>query len=140
VARIDVQLAALTIMSPSELQIEWERAYGTPAPRLSPDLLRRGIGYRLQEKAGQPLPASALRQLRPRGVADQAAARPTVTLRAGAQLVRTWHGRTISVSVEDEGFLFEGRRYASLTSIAREVTGAAWSGPRFFGLTRKAAA
>ncbi|MEK7414565.1 MAG: DUF2924 domain-containing protein [Planctomycetota bacterium] len=138
-ARIDAQLAALTIMSPIELQTEWARVYDTPAPRLSPDLLRRGIGYRLQEKAGQPLTASALRQLRPRGVADHAAARPTVTLRAGAQLVRTWHGRTISVSVEDDGFLFEGRRYSSLTSIAREVTGAAWSGPRFFGLTGKAA-
>lgn len=139
-ARIDVQLAALMIMSPTELQSEWARVYDSPAPRLSPDLLRRGIGYRLQEKTGQPLPASALRQLRPQGVTEHAAARPAVTLRTGAQLVRTWHGRTISVSVEDHGFLFEGRRYASLTSIAREVTGAAWSGPRFFGLTGKAAA
>lgn len=49
--------------------------------------------------------------------------------------MRTWHGRTINVSVEEDGFLFEGRRYASLTRIARVVTGAAWSGPRFFGLT-----
>lgn len=138
--RIEAQLVALTSMSPTELQIQWVKVYGAPAPRLAPDLLRRGIGYRLQEQAGKPLPASALRQLRPRSTTDQARARPMVTLRSGAQLLRTWHGRTISVSVEDDGFLFEGRRYSSLTSIAREITGAAWSGPRFFGLTGKAAA
>jgi hypothetical protein len=138
--RIEAQLAALTSMSPTELQIQWVKVYGAPAPRLAPDLLRRGIGYRLQEQAGKPLAVSALRQLRPRDDSEQTAGRPAVTLRAGTQLVRTWHGRTISVSVEDHGFLFEGCRYASLTSIAREITGTAWSGPRFFGLTRKGAA
>ncbi len=136
-ARIDNRLAALATMSPTQLREEWQRVHGSDAPRLSHEFLRHGIGYRLQEQAGKPLAASALRQLRPPSGAAPAPVREAINLRAGTQLVRTWHGRTISVSVEEQGILFEGRRYASLTSIAREVTGAAWSGPRFFGLTGK---
>jgi hypothetical protein len=48
--------------------------------------------------------------------------------------LRTWNGRSVSVLVTGSGFEFEDREYRSLSSIAREVTGAAWSGPRFFGL------
>jgi hypothetical protein len=132
-ARLAQQLAALAAMSPAQLRDVWQRIQGAEAPRLSPELLRLGIGYRLQEQAGKGLSTSAARQLRPGN--EKGPTRAPVPLRAGTQLVRTWHGRTISVSVEEDGFLFEGRHYASLTRIAREVTGAAWSGPRFFGLT-----
>jgi hypothetical protein len=53
--------------------------------------------------------------------------------------VREWHGRTHTVSVIDEGFEFQGKSYRSLTEIARRITGAQWSGPRFFGLTKRSA-
>ena len=56
---------------------------------------------------------------------------------AGARLVREWNGRTHTVTVEDEGFSYAGRDYRSLSAIAREITGARWSGPRFFGLAIK---
>ena len=50
---------------------------------------------------------------------------------------RKWHGRTHTVLVlADGGLEHEGRRYASLTRLARAITGAHWSGPRFFGLRR----
>lgn len=137
-ARIDAQLAALATMTSVQLREAWQQAYGADAPRLSPELLRHGIAYRLQEQAGKPLSAAALRQLRPQ-LNGAPAPRP-VTLSAGTQLVRTWHGRTISVMVEHDGYRYDGRRYTSLTGIAREVTGAAWSGPRFFGLTQRRAA
>ncbi|PTQ13328.1 hypothetical protein CLG96_04300 [Sphingomonas oleivorans] len=133
--RLDARLAALAMLSPAQLRDEWARLYESAAPRLSPDLLKLGIAYRLQDQAGKGLAASALRQLRSGG-APPPPAREPVTLRPGTELVRTWHGRTLRVSVEDKGFRFEGRRYASLTAIAREITGAAWSGPRFFGLTK----
>jgi Protein of unknown function (DUF2924) len=55
-------------------------------------------------------------------------------LKPGARLVREWRGRTHTVMALDDGFEFEGRLYRSLTQIAREITGAHWSGPRFFGL------
>jgi len=48
--------------------------------------------------------------------------------------VRQWHGQIYQVQVLEDGFEFEHRQYRSLTQIAREITGAAWSGPRFFGL------
>ena len=59
-----------------------------------------------------------------------------LSLRPGTRLLRTWRGRTMTVTVLDDGFLFEDRRYASLTDVAKAITGAHWSGPRFFGLTK----
>jgi hypothetical protein len=59
-----------------------------------------------------------------------------ITLKPGTRLVREWRGQTLSVLVSEDGcFDWNGKRYASLSMIAREVTGAHWSGPRFFGLT-----
>jgi hypothetical protein len=56
-------------------------------------------------------------------------------LKAGTRLVREWHGVTHSVLVQAQGFEWNGQRYPSLTIIAHKITGAHWSGPRFFGLT-----
>ncbi len=63
--------------------------------------------------------------------------RKTVTLTPGTRLIREWNGRTIAVEVRDDGFVWEDRTYRSLSEIAVLVTGAHWSGPRFFGLTRR---
>ncbi|HTE86047.1 MAG TPA: DUF2924 domain-containing protein, partial [Dehalococcoidia bacterium] len=57
----------------------------------------------------------------------------------GMRLVREWHGRTHTVVVTEDGVEYAGKAYASLTKIAQEITGAHWSGPRFFGLGRKEA-
>ncbi|MBL0115704.1 MAG: DUF2924 domain-containing protein [Sphingomonadales bacterium] len=61
----------------------------------------------------------------------------TRSLKPGTRLVRHWHEKVHCVTVLDHGFEFEQRHYSSLTQIARQITGAAWSGPRFFGLKRK---
>jgi hypothetical protein len=58
-------------------------------------------------------------------------------LKTGARLVRQWRGRTHSVLVLEDGFEYEGQRYRSLTMIADRITGAHWSGPRFFGVTKR---
>jgi hypothetical protein len=58
-------------------------------------------------------------------------------IRVGARLMREWNGRTHIVTVEEGGFNYAGRSYRSLTAIARDITGARWSGPRFFGLIAK---
>ncbi len=52
----------------------------------------------------------------------------------GTQYVREWNGRTYQVEVLEQGFRMDGREYGSLTAIAKKITGANWSGPRFFGL------
>lgn len=129
IAELDRQLDRLATLSPSELRAEWPRVWGSVTPRWSPDLLRLGIGYKLREKVHGGLKPTTLRELRR---ISSAAAHPK--LKPGTQLVRSWHGRTVSVIVTPDGFEFEGRAYASLTAIAKEVTGAGWSGPRFFGL------
>jgi Protein of unknown function (DUF2924) len=53
---------------------------------------------------------------------------------AGARLVREWGGRTHTVTITEDGFEYAGENYPSLTKIAQKITGAHWSGPRFFGL------
>jgi hypothetical protein len=58
----------------------------------------------------------------------------TVHLKSDARLVREWNGVTHVVDRRENGFLYRGKTYRSLSAIAKEITGAKWSGPRFFGL------
>jgi len=129
-AKLDDQLARLETLSPAELRDEWVTVLRSPAPRLGADLLRHGIAYHLQAKG--KLGSSQERKLR--RLANPVAKPAALKLTAGTRLIRSWNGRTISVTVTDAGFEFEDRSYASLSAIAREVTGTVWSGPRFFGL------
>ena len=126
IARLDDRLAALVTMSPAQLRAEWERVYRSPPPRYGAPLLRMGIAYRLQEKALGPLDRRTAAQL--------GGKQASPSIKPGTRFMRTWNGRTIVVEAQECGFRFEDRPYTSLTSIAREVTGINWSGPRFFGL------
>jgi hypothetical protein len=65
---------------------------------------------------------------------------PGMVLKTGASLVRQWRGHTHTVLVREDGFEYEGQRYRSLTVIAARITGAHWSGPRFFGVSKRARA
>ncbi len=135
------RLSALTIF---ELRGEWRRLHRSPPPtRLSRDLLIRGIVYKLQERAYGGLSKAALRQLEKGGAdplkGDATNSGSPASLKPGTRLVREWRGMTHMVLVQADGVEWRGRRYASLTMVAREITGAHWSGPRFFGLRRRAA-
>ena len=138
---ISDEIAALGFMSLKELREEWRRHYGrVPPSRLSQGLLRMSIAYRIQEsQLGGLKPATKrkLLSLGSRASSSSGVKRKTSSsLRPGTKLIREWQGRTRSVTVMEKGFEFEGRWYRSLSEIAREITGAHWSGPRFFGLTR----
>ena len=63
-----------------------------------------------------------------------------IVVKTGATLVRQWRGHTHTVLVREDGFEYEGKCYRSLTVIAERITGAHWSGPRFFGLGKRARA
>ena len=126
---IHARLDALTTLSLGDLRDQWQASLGTEPPRVSADLLRRLLGFALQEKAMGGLSPSHSQTLR-----RLAGGKESTTLRSGMHLVRQWNGRTISVSVEEDGYIWEERPYRSLSAIAREVTGTSWSGPRFFGL------
>ena len=142
-SRLSDRLVVLPELSVADLRLEWRRLFRADPPRLSRDIMIRAIAYRLQEIA--------------HGGASKATQRRLVTLAAefetggtiapprgpkikpGSRLVREWHGRTHTVCVTDVGFEFQGKTYRSLTKIACDITGAQWSGPRFFGLTKRAA-
>src|SRR5271167_1016633 len=113
---------------------------GRPA-KTEPDIMMRAIAYRLQEIAHGG--ASKVRQRRLMTLTAEfetggtIAPPPGPKIKPGSRLVREWHGRTHTVCVTDVGFEFQGKTYRSLTKIARDITGAQWSGPRFFGLLRE---
>jgi Protein of unknown function (DUF2924) len=123
-----------------ELRREWRRLYHRDPPRISRDLLIRGIGYRLQELQHGGLSNSTRRKLKTLAkmfrTEGRVTADPGLSLKAGARLVREWHGRTHTVTVTEDGFEYAGLTYPSLTKIAHKITGTHWSGPRFFGLVR----
>lgn len=138
------EMARLGVLTLFELRAEWRRLHRLQPPmRLSRDLLIRGIAYKLQERSLGGLSKSLMRKLEPRGVASQDARtrkpRPPIALKPGTRLVREWHGVTHMVLVRADGVEWKGRRYQSLSVVAREITGAHWSGPRFFGLRSRSA-
>ena len=135
---IDIRetLARLSASTIFELRGEWRRLHrAAPPMRLSRDLLMRGITYKLQERPLGGLSKSILRKLE-RLSLDVKTSAPPISLKAGTRLVREWRGVTHSVLVHADGFEWSGQRYRSLTLIARKITGAHWSGPRFFGLRK----
>ncbi|MBK6801975.1 MAG: DUF2924 domain-containing protein [Novosphingobium sp.] len=135
-----LSLARLTDLSGEELKAEWARRYGAPAPALSPDLLRLGIGYKLQEaKLGgiSRGTRTLLRQAAARGGEGEKAKPLPRKLTPGTRLVRDWHGIGHTVTVLESGFEYDGRHWKSLTAIAKAITGNQWNGPLFFGLAER---
>jgi len=138
---IEAQLHALDALSTAELQIEWRRLYRVrPPTRMSHDLLRRSVAFRLQELAHGGLSRSPARRLQAISAKPdqrgETAAMPNISLKPGTKLVREWHGQVHTVEVLNDGFEHQGEHYNSLTKIAFRITGAHRSGPLFFG-TRK---
>jgi hypothetical protein len=139
--RLSDRLAALTEHTLGELRLEWRRLFRAESPRLSRDIMARALAYQLQEIAqGGPSKATQRRLVTLAAEFETGgtiAPPPGTKIKPGSRLVREWHGRIHTVCVTDDGFEFQGKTYRSLTKIARHITGAQWSGPRFFGLTKR---
>jgi hypothetical protein len=133
------EIAALRHATAADLKERWRVLYRTEPPRrISRDLLMRALAYRIQEKALGGLKPST-RRLLAKVAADASARRsvevvPELTLKPGTVLLREWHGTQHQVIVREDGIVFQGRQYHSLSQVAYRITGAKWSGPRFFGL------
>jgi hypothetical protein len=121
-----------------ELRFEWRQQYHSEPPKISRGLLVLALGYKLQEIEHGGLGKSTRRKLQTIAKALRTTGRvgptPILNLKPGSRLVREWHGRTHTVTVTEDGFEYLGVSYASLTRVAKKITGAHWSGPRFFGL------
>jgi hypothetical protein len=140
---IEGEIDRIRSLGLEELRREWRRLHRGEPPRISRDLLVLALGYRLQEIAHGGLGKSTRRKLQTLAKALQTTGRvgtaPSLSLKPGARLVRQWRGRTHIVSITEDGFEYAGTNYSSLTRIAKTITGARWSGPRFFGLPAAAA-
>jgi hypothetical protein len=130
-------LSRLPTLDLGELRERWCQLYKTETtPRLSRELLMRAIAYRMQEVASGGPRLELQRQLRQIGLELQQTGQVRIRphLKPGTRLLRDWRGRNHEVLVLDDGFLWEGTHHRSLSAIARQITGTAWSGPLFFGL------
>jgi hypothetical protein len=143
-AELDGEIADLVNRSTQELRRAWRTLHHTGPPLgLSRDLIIRGLADKLQQRAhGGPSRALQRRLQILAGEFEKGARSfdPRVVLKTGATLVRQWRGHTHTVLVREDGFEYEGQRHRSLTVVAEQITGAHWSGPRFFGLIKRARA
>src|ERR1700757_3376777 len=143
-AKVDDEIARLVDRSTQELRRAWQRLYHTGPPLgLSRDLMIRGLADKLQQRDhGAPSRALQRRLRILAGEFEKGAGSFDAggVLKTGASLVRRWRGHTHTVLVGEDGFEYDGQRYRSLTVIAERITGAHWSGPRFFGVNQRARA
>ena len=138
---LESKLAELHSMPPAQLRALWRECWRRPAPELGPDLLRRGIAWKLQSRVHGDLPSHVKRTIdaaadRLRN-GEEVVSSKMASLKAGTRLVREWRGKVHQVVVLDEGYEHEGRRYTSLSQIAAAITGGHWSGPVFFGVKKR---
>jgi hypothetical protein len=143
-AAVEQEIAGLVDRPTSDLRLAWLKLYRTDPPAgLSRDLIIRTLAHQVQERihggAGRAL-GRRLQSLAGGPEKGGAFFSPGNVLKTGTTLVRQWRGHTHTVLVREDGFEYEGERYRSLTVIAARITGAHWSGPRFFGLTPRAGA
>lgn len=115
------------------LLAQWDQLFDRPLPRrTSTPFLRRVIAFELQARARGGLSSVITRKLH--AIARTKGRASSPSLAAGGTLVREWNSIRHVVEVKDDGFYWRGSRYRSLSAIAKAITGAHWSGPRFFGL------
>ena len=130
--RVARETAQLLELDRAECLARWQSVFGAPAPKhLSLGFMRQALAHEAQVRVLGGVPAGARRAL---AAALKGDSSPTAKPNTGARLVREWNGRTHEVEVLEDGFLWRGKRFRSLSAIAREITGARWSGPRFFGV------
>lgn len=124
-------------MSKDQLRVRWLELFKKSVPdALTKDLLARMIAYRIREQVFGGLDRKTEKILGSY-VSDKPASPPRY-LKSGTVLVREYQGVRHTVTIVDGGYLWNDKKYPSLSTIAKEITGTAWNGPRFFGLREKA--
>jgi len=136
------EISQLLALDEAILKQRWSALFGTnSALRLGRGFMVRAIAYQLQERAFGGLKPSTIRILERAadGRTELAVERqPRRAAGAGTLLIREWRGVRHRVTVLDHDVVYRGRRYKSLSQVARVITGTRWSGPLFFGLRSKA--
>jgi hypothetical protein len=136
---VETELDRLGSMPIATLRIRYREMFRSDPPTaFGPDLLRRSIAQRIQEKAYGGLSREAKKLLSQlvRSMASGKAGRLEVPqrIKPGSELVRVWNEQTHRVTVLAKGFAYQGEVFTSLSEIANKITGTRWNGPKFFGL------
>src|SRR4051794_3927046 len=139
---VEAELDRLAVMPIVQLRLTWAKLFRKASPKsFGPDLLRRSIAHRIQEKAYGGLSRSTQRLLDQMMKAFAAKPNGKIVLprriKSGSVLVREWKGRSHRVMVLADGFAYDGKTFGNLSEIAVLITGTRWNGPRFFGLRSK---
>jgi hypothetical protein len=138
-AALVAEIASLSELGTDELRECWKAICGkAPSREIGRSFLTRAIAYYLQERmfGGLKPPICKLlaRALEETGSGSSRGQLQSPMAQTGTILVREWQGSTHRVTMLDDGVSFNGKRYRSLSEVARKITGSRWSGPRFFGL------
>jgi hypothetical protein len=138
--RLASDLAGLPALDRRVLIEEWRTLYGTEPPGgVRNNFLMHAIAHGIQETASGGL-KPAIRRFLEKAAEDNASRRqtlPVISIRPGTRLLREWHGVTYEVIIMEDGVQCNGKRYRSLSEVARSITGTRWSGPLFFGLKKQ---
>ncbi|MFC4349197.1 DUF2924 domain-containing protein [Kordiimonas lipolytica] len=138
-AKVATGLAALPSLSHAELKSQWVETFGAAVPKgLSHRLMIYALAYEVQKLGSGGLKSAVRQELRQ--VADPSSSKAStdsLQLTPGTRLMREWRGTVHVVDVTEDGLVWNGRVYASLSAIARTITGTRWSGNRFFGLRKR---
>jgi len=114
----------------------WREVFGRPPPKnISTGFMQKAITFERQCKSESRVSKQALRRLKRIATGSARALNTAAPLKPGTRLIREWNGRTYQVEVVLGGFVMEDQTYRSLSPIAKHITGAHWSGPRFFGIS-----
>ena len=129
---LEAEIARIRALGLDELRTLWRSMFRAPTPPgLTKDLIARFICWHIQERAFGGLDQEATELLDGLGRGKKPQVR---RLKPGTVLVREYQGERHTVTVVRDGYLWREGTYASLSTIARAITGTTWNGPRFFGL------
>lgn len=133
------RMALLPKMSKAQLLVLWKQVSRIlPPHQVRRDLFIRLLAYGMQEQAYGGLSAATRKRLSE--LACKLKANPNAELsgapriKPGTRLIRDWRGQSHRVTVLKNGYEYAGKRYSSLSQVARLISGTRWSGPLFFGL------
>jgi hypothetical protein len=131
------EISRITVVTNREKTLDdWRAVFRPPPPKyLSKDLMHSILAWERQAVKNGGLSNEVRRVLKEIDRPQKTV--PPAELKQGVTLVREWNGRTYQVNVHETGFKMDGKDYTSLSAIAQKITGAKWSGPRFFGLNTK---
>ena len=138
--KVLARVAALKTTPIPALKQLWRDLFGKEPPPYNRRFLENRLAYRLQELAYGGLPAATIKRLELLGEQLDGGKKRVRSRRtddrpvAGTKLIREWQGTPYEVIVQPDHFVYQGKRYESLSHIARQITGTIWNGWAFFGL------